>query len=651
MIITSSRRTKRHRRALVALAVAFLIVSIASGSMLAYRSVQSQATQLEAQVVMHLEHGQAELEAAKTSLRQANGNLDTKQIDLAKMHFATAKADFLAAIRTADSSELLRRIESLPSYGPKARSQHTAVDDVAQMGVQIALAGQDLADLEGQLIKPPAGGQGSRTLLTVINQVQSKIGSVKAELNLALKAANKVDVSVLPADQRTTFLRARGTIGLAVGAIDQFEGLVPILVEALGGNGPRTYLIEQLNPAELRPGGGFIGTYSVLRANHGTLTLIKSGDAGTLTVPRPSIGEPGYVTAPGAIRELLTGDVSWIFTDSNFFPDFPTNAQYGERFAQPRLGIHLDGVIAIDYYTVARMLQLTGPVAVPGYGLTLTSNNLVPLIIRYDLAAYTDPHADIVHKAILAAVAGPLLQKVATLQPGYWPALLGALNDLASSRHLQAFFNNGDLEKTMVQYGWSGVQEVSTAKDFMMEVESNLGATKANYYVTRHYTIELTRNGATLHHKMTVDITDDMPYEYRPNEFYRAYIRLYVSGDTGARSDNLARLRYSNPPPPAGTRVLDGWLQMHGYGHDMIVVFQWDTPWQPNGRDEQQIYWQKQPGTTADKLDVIWHDGNGHTYKVSGDLSQDRLITLTTRGVTLQDGQTGSATLPSLSLG
>gem|GEM_PF-2197420 len=630
--------------------VVSILAGMAGGSTLAYRAVKSQANLLEAQLVGHLELGQKEMEAGKTSLRLANANLDGKQIDKAKAHFTTAKVEFSTASQIADNSDLLRRLENLPVVGPMARSQHAALDGVSQMGVQLALAGQDLADLDGQIIKPPASGQAGRTLLTVINDVQGKLGAVTTELNSALKAANQVDVSVLPAAQRSTFLQARGSIVQVIGAIAQFQNLVPTLTEALGGNGVRTYLVEQLNPAELRPGGGFIGTYSVLRADHGALSLVASGDASDLSTPRPALGQRGYVAPPGAIREL-TGNYSWIFTDSNFFPDFASNAQAGESFAEPHLGIHIDGVIAIDYNSVARMLQLTGPIAVPGYGITLTSDNFVSLIIQYDLAAYTDTRANAIHKAILAAVAGPLLQKIATLQPGYWATLLHAFNDLAASRDLQTYFNNASVEKTVDQYGWSGNEKVIPARDYIMEVESNLGATKANYFITRQYTVELTRNGGTLHHQVTVDITDNMPYSYRPNEYYHAYIRLYVSDKATAAGDNLVATRYSNPAPPAGTRVLDGWMQIHGYGHDRMVVFQWDTPWQATGRGEEQLYWQKQPGTSSDKVTIIWHDGNGHTYTVNGDLAQDRVITLGPTSVTIVVGQVGSAQLPSLSLG
>jgi Protein of unknown function (DUF4012) len=627
-----------------------VLLGMVGGAALAYSSVKSQTTQLEAQLTTHLQAGQSHLEAAKASLQSANSTHDEKLITQAKGQFALAKSEFTTAIRIADGSDLLRRLEGIPSVGQQARSRHLAVDNVAQMGIELSLAGQDLADLDDSLIKPTGTGQGGRNLLTMINEMQGKIVSVRSELESALKAADRVEVSVLPSGQQATFLHARATISAAIAGIAQFEGLVPILKEVLGGNGTRNYLIEQVNPAELRPGGGFLGTYSVLRADHGTLTLVRSGDAYDLVNPRPNLGQKGYVAPPGPVQTLI-GNASWSFVDSNVFPDFPANASAGESFAQPRLGFHIDAVIAIDYYTVAKMLDVTGSIDVPGYPLTLTAANFVATVFQYDVSPETNPQGYAVHKAILSAVAGPLLKRVVTLQPSQWPALIGALNGLAASRHLQAYFNDAGVEKAIDQYGWSGAPKVAAPLDYMMEVESNLGGTKANYFVTRHYTVELTRIGATLHHQMTVDILDNMPYAYRPSEYYKAYIRLYVSDKSTASSDNLSFPHYVNPAPPAGTRAVDGWILIHGYGHNRVVVFQWDTPWQPNGRADEQIYWQKQPGTTADSVDIVWHDGNGHTYKTSGDLSVDRVINLSPSGVSLEQGQVGTAVLPSLNLG
>ena len=646
-VTAASSRRKRRRPVLIALAILFvLVVGSGAASALVYTSVKTQANQLEAQLALHLEAGQNELEAAKASLKAANSTHDEALIAATSVHFTTAKLQFKVARQMADSNQLLAQLEGLPQVGGMARSRHVAVDGISDMGIAISDAGLELTKLDGQLIKPPsAGGQQGKSLLAVLNQTSQSLVLVRADLDLAQKAAAKVDVGVLPAGQQASFAKAKGTITSALQAADEFTSLVPIINEVLGGNGPRTYLIEQVNPAELRPGGGFIGTYSVLQTNAGSLKLIKSGNATDLIGTRAASGEPGYVTPPGPIREFIP-NTSWSFIDSNFFPDFASNALAGERFAQPYTG-HLDGVVSMDYYTVAAMLALTGPLPVPGFGITLTSTNFVPLVVQSDLVA-TDPS----HKAMLYAVAGPLMQRISTLSPSQWPGLLGTLNDLAAARHLQAYFNNGNVEKTLTQFGWTGTLNPTNARDYMMEVESNLGGTKANYFVVRHFTVELTRTGNYLHHRVTIDITDNMPYSYRPSEYYSAYIRLYVSDNAINTGVNLRPAKYPNPTPPAGTRMIDGWVPtFHGYGHSAQAVFDYDTPWAANGRGESSFYWQKQPGTVSDAVTVIWHDGSGHTYTVNGDLAQDRVATFSSRGLSLAAGQVVQAKLPSLSLG
>lgn len=641
-----SRPRRRRGRALWALAIVIVIVACSGvGVVVAYMSVKSQASELQAQLAAHLQIGQSELEAAKASLKAANSTHDESLIAQANVHFTTAKLQFKVARETADSSQLLQRLEVLPAVGSLAQSRHTAVDGIADMGIAISDAGIELANLDGQLIKPAStGGQQGQTLLTVLNQTNSSLVIVRKDLDLAQRAAARVDIGVVPAGQQASFLKAKGTITTAIAAADEFARLVPIMTELLGGNGARTYLIEQVNPSELRPGGGFIGTYSVLQASQGSLKLIKSGSATDLIGSRAAAGQPGYVAPPGPIREFIP-NTSWSFIDSNFSPDFPSNALAGEQFAQPYVG-HIDGVISIDYYTVAKMLELTGPLPVPGYGITLTATNFVPLVVQYDLVA--DPR----HKAILSATAGTLMSRVATLPAAQWPALIGALNDLSSARHLQAYFNNDSVEKELNQFGWSGTLNPTGARDYMMEVESNLGGTKANYFIVRHFTVELTRNGSVLHHKVTIDLTDNMPFAYRPGEYYTAYLRLYVSASATSAGDNLRPAKYPNPAPPAGTAMIDGWVPLfHGYGHSAQAVFTYDTPWIADGRGEGQIYWQKQPGTLNDAVTVKWNDGSGHTYTVNGDLGQDRVINFSSRGVTLAAGQPAQAKLPSLSLG
>jgi hypothetical protein len=639
----SRRRRLRSHKLTALLVVLVVIAGIGGASDLGYLALKSRADQLQASLSADLEAGQRDLEAGKTLLTQANSKHDASMVTLAINKFVTAKSNFLAAGKRADESRLLRYLEYIPAIGNLARSRHTAVDNIAQMGAALADAGQDVSQLDAEIIKPPAAGEAGRTLLTVLNLVQTGLVKVRTDLQSAQKAAAQIDVSVLPSGQQPTFVKARASIDSAVVGFAEFERLLPLLTEVLGGNGIRRYLIEQVNPAELRAGGGFIGTYSLLQADHGLLKLVASGDAYKLVDPRPLPGQAGFIPQPTPYREIIP-DTSWSFVDSNIYPDYAANAKAAENFVQSRTG-HLDGVISVDYYVVAQMLNLTGPIQVPGYGLKLDAGTFIPTLIAGDIAG------DAAHKAILSSIAGPLLGKITSFGPDQWPTLLSTLNTLTAERHLQAYFNDPAVEDELDRIGWSGRLNTGSKSDFMMEVESNYYGTKSNYFVTRKYSIALARSGNTLRHEVAVDLVNNEPCGIETRTLYKSNIRLYIGADAFSMSDNLQPVAYSNPAPPAQTKLLDGWLFVNCGGGHAQGIFDYDTPWPAHDKAGVQIYWQKQPGTAADRVDVSWDPGIGGTFSAHGDLRQDRVIVLTNGGVTLDVGQSSQAALPSLSLG
>jgi hypothetical protein len=635
-------RKLRSHKLLATLIVLVVIATLGGATELGYVSLRSQAEKLQGNLTNHLQLGQRELEAGKEALKQANSKHDVGLVSQAIAHFSSARASFVKARQLADDSKLLRYLEHAPSVGDYVRSSHIAVDALAQMGVSISDAGTDLSTIDEQLIKPPAAGDAGKTLLTVLNQAHAGLAKVRNDLDLARKAASGVHVEVLPGAQQATFIKARDSIDKAIAGLDEFERLMPVLTEILGGDRPRTYLVEQVNPAELRAGGGFIGTYSLLRADQGSLKLVSSGDSYDLIVPRPLPWQSSFIPLPTPMRETAPG-VSWSFVDSNIYPDFPSNAKAAEMFAQPRVG-PIDGVISMDFYTVAKMLELTGPMDVPLYGVRVDSINFIAEAMRHDAPG------DSVHKTMMSSLAGPLMEHVSSLPGDRWPALLAMLNGLASERHLQAYFNDDALENEMDRIGWSGRLNPAGYSDFMMEVESNYYGTKSNYWVSRHYSMVLTREGNTLHHSITVDIVNNEPCGIETRTLYKSNVRLYVGADANAFGDNLIRVRYPNPAPPANTRLIDGWLSVGCGGGRNHAAFSFDTPWPEHGKSPHRIYWQKQPGTVADAVDVTWNSGDGDAYHASGTLSQDLVIELSSARVTLKQGQLAQATLPSLGL-
>jgi hypothetical protein len=154
-----------------------------------------------------------------------------------------------------------------------------------------------------------------------------------------------------------------------------------------------------------------------------------------------------------------------------------------------------------------------------------------------------------------------------------------------------------------------------------------------------------------LHHRVAVDLVNNQPYRTDMVVNYRAYGSVYAGRGVSSPSSNLRPATYLKPAPPVDMTLLEGWLPIVPCcGASGQVVFEYDTPWQTDDKGIHDIYWQKQPGTIDDKIDVIWNDGLGHTHTTKGDLGQDRVITLRAAAVTLTMGHPAQGVLPSLGL-
>lgn len=618
-----------------------------------------EVSRITGSVAAEFRAGQAAIESGKAELKRAAGGQDMAGIRRSQAQFAAAAADFQAGAAVIDGSRLVLIAQAVPLLGSRIVTPRVqAVDRLGAMGVALSGAASAAAGVDLTITAPdPHGLKGAPHLLAALERSQSQLSVVQSLLLVAQSEAHQVDPSLLPGSEQATFHKSLGSIDKAAGGIVAFNRLVPSLFEILGGNGPRTYLIEQVNPAELRSGGGFLGTASIARADHGKLTILSSGDVYTLEGRRATYGESGYIAPPRELAQAFPAAYdhyySWVLADSNVFPGLDTNARWGQWFAQHELGVRPDGVIVMDYNAVAGLLQVTGPIQVPGYGLTFTAQNFVQQVLAQDVNQTS------IHKSILAAAAQPLLQRISGLSTKQWPQLVASLNSLVTQGHFQVYFDNTAAQREMSKLGWSKAVNPTGASGFLMETEDNFAGAKSNAFLTRGYTVQLSRTASGVHHRVTVDLYDRTPWNVATSRSYGAYVRFYV----GKLAANLelssapgvyAPIRIIDPNPkdvPAGVRSAGGYLSIDMAGQNVghyQVVFQYDTPWSPSSQGVQSIYWQKQPGTAADAVHVTWSVG-GRTYQARTDLSRDRLILLSSGGLAVKAAQAASVTLPSLS--
>jgi hypothetical protein len=609
---------------------------------------QRQARDLEAQIGADFKAGQAELESGRAQLRKANADHSTSELAGAKDHFKAAAAHFAAAPPRLHNSRLISLSELVPVARQYVDPRVKAVNEISAMGVQLAQAAQDGVDLNATFLQDSGGG-GIAKLLPVLKLDGPTIDRLKQRLMTAQAAAAQIDLTTLTGAQRATVLTARATIDKGLTSIDDLVKLLPSAIEILGGNGPRTYLVEQMDPAELRGGGGFIGTYSILTADQGSLKLVRSGSINSIDNPRPNLGQSAYVAPPPALRELI-GRSGWTLEDSNFFADFVANARAGETLLQHQIGVHVDGVIAIDPTTIADLLLVTGPVAVPGFGVTVQSDGFVANLFQLEESANRKAN----RKDFIAQVGNALFTKVSELSSTKLTDLVDTLNKAAQARHLQAYFNNVDAESQMDTYGWSGTVNPAKSSNFFLENEANLGATKANFYIQRSFELTTQRSASGIHVDVKVTLTDTTPIDFPGGSQYRGYVRFFVgSSATGLTTASLDAKNYQRTDIPAGTASKDGWFVVtvnprtrSGVGS---FTFSFDLPWSGASNNPQQLYLQKQPGTGVDGVKVTWNN-DGQSYTTTGDLGGDRLIEFDPNAVKISVGQAASAHLPSLNL-
>ncbi len=211
--------------------------------------------------------------------------------------------------------------------------------------------------------------------------------AVDKQLHVALrqlKAANSDWIIGPIRDKEVAYenelARATHTADLALSAVN-------VLPAMLGGDGTQRYLVAFMSPSESRGYDGFIGSYGVLTATNGRVTLTQSGAGSDLDASLPPQGGvlkgvPQFLKRYGAFNPGMHA------RDATYSPDFPTDADvFTQLYEQTQIytqsgGPPIDGVLGIDPYGLAAILQLTGPIEVPGLPVQLSAQNAARILLK-----------------------------------------------------------------------------------------------------------------------------------------------------------------------------------------------------------------------------------------------------------------------------
>ena len=383
------------------------------------------------------------------------------------------KGDFAGAQTTASFSE--SSFDTAQALGPSLLLPQWLLPEQTNQFLETMQTGKTIAMTEVSLV------QAIQSMKTIYegksadpqNDFLQSITTIKNILLTMqkLEAENNLPQSVL---QKIHSLD--GSINLVEETIDTWPSI-------LGFDGKRTYLVLFQNNMELRPGGGFIGSYGIVPIENGRMGKLQVNDVydadGQLTQ---------QVQPPYGLQRYL-GVSHWYLRDSNFDPDFTKDAAQAAQFLQLETHQKVDGVFAIDTTFLKNLISVVGPITLPDYNVTVTSDNFYLLTETNSEKNFFPGSRQ--KKNFLKSLTDALFAKLSSQKQFPYEKLAQMiLTSLQEKDLLMAFSDTGiqnaytvnDLSSSL----WDGRDyQKNTLYDFFGVVDANVGTNKANYYVKR----------------------------------------------------------------------------------------------------------------------------------------------------------------------
>lgn len=446
----------RVKRRGVWIIVAVVAVVIAALSWGAY----SQARQFEALA-----------KAGRTDVSAAMKSLNAQDMSGALASFQQAKAEF------GQARDLLGPdwVQGVPWLG----HQLVAANHLTTIGLEASSAGAEVT----QLVSPAGQTVGK-------DRITQALASAGPHLDAALTS-----LTVIAA--RADSLSAEGLVPPLADAVQQVHGMLkpiePLLtrsqalltLERFVFSADHRFLLLSQNNTQLRPSGGFLGTYGVVSLGPSGFRLDRFEDVYKLPGARSDMPVPAGM-----------GTRRVYFHLANWWLDFPTTGrtmvELWDTVTPPQPSI--DGVIAIDLPTIRNLLEVFGPISVPEVNGQLTADNVFERLSNAVQVEYSGGQGDKGKKNAVISLSEAVMDHLLTLSDKEFAPILQALATSANEKHVQFFLTDSVAQAATVAVGWAGAiapsdsitDVVAVANSVMRSpAKSNLGVSKKLSYDSR----------------------------------------------------------------------------------------------------------------------------------------------------------------------
>jgi hypothetical protein len=309
------------------------------------------------------------------------------------------------------------------------------------------------------------------TLGTKIEVLERYVESAIPHLSSANEALSRINAESIPSEFKQTFLQLSQNLPQFESGVQKLQTFSSALNTVLGNEQKQRYLFVFQNDSEIRPAGGFIGSFAEVDIYRGEIEKMNLPGDGSYNLQGRLLSQ---VAAPAPLTLV---NARWEFQDANWFPDFKASAEKLLWFHNKAGGPTMDGVIAINASFVADLLELVGPIEMPEYGRTITSDNF--MLETQKIVEVEYDKTENKPKQFLADLAPKLIERITNADKFVFIPLLECLSEGLANKDIQLYFTDADTQKAVSELGWTG--EISnTDGDYLMVIDSNIGGQKTD---------------------------------------------------------------------------------------------------------------------------------------------------------------------------
>lgn len=370
---------------------------------------------------------------------------------------------------------ILKMMSSVPGIG----EYFGQAEPIIEYASHTLSAVKILVDLVEPIVNSPIYAERSSQLVQQINSNQDLIKSSSDHIQQANDYYQLIQKDLYPENIQ----RKLEKINQLQPLLQESITLLKLVPDLTGADKPVTYLIMLQNSDELRPTGGFITAFGLVRLEKGRVTALEFNNTDNNYISQ-------IVDAPEPLKQILLAHY-WLPRDANWSPSFPESAKQVQNLFYLSSGIKTDGVIALNQSSIEKILLFTGPVSVNGE--SVSGENVKEYMIKEKMDAIQKGNYNN-RKEFITSLVKALIEQISQLSGKENLINLAKLfQNLTTQGDLLMYSNQKDIQILLQKYHFDG-ELIPGEGDYLMLVDSNLYGGKLDSVIQRDlsYSVDLT---------------------------------------------------------------------------------------------------------------------------------------------------------------